>query len=138
MYNYFLLLPLLPQFPVSSPGSCMHLRVVKIHIIHFKTILFYNNLILLLDLQRMTSIYSTQKKTSVPSSHTTPPVSTVTINRLMVYKEIIVAYCENHMTHINTLLKNVDVLRLGQIVHVVPAGLEVSTNLIFTFSIIVT
>ena len=42
------------------------------------------------------------------------------------------------MTHINTLLKNVDVLRLGQIVHVVTAGLEVSTNLIFTFSIIVT
>jgi len=85
----------------------------------------------------MTSIKITQK-TSFPGSHTTPPISTVTINRLMIFKEIIAAYCENHMNHTNTPLKNVDVLRLGQVVHIVTAGFEVSTNLIFTSSVIVT
>jgi hypothetical protein len=41
------------------------------------------------------------------------------------------------MNHINTLWKNVNVLRLEQVVHIVTAGLEVSTNLIFTSSVIV-
>jgi hypothetical protein len=56
----------------------------------------------------------------------------------MIFKEIIVAYCENHMNHINTMWKNVDVLRLGQVVHIVTARFEVSTNLKFTSSIRVT
>jgi hypothetical protein len=42
------------------------------------------------------------------------------------------------MNHINTLWKNVNVLRLGQVLHTVTAGLEVSTNLIFTSSFILT
>jgi hypothetical protein len=56
----------------------------------------------------------------------------------MVSKEIIAAYCENHTKHINTTCKNVDVLRLGQVVHIVTAGLEVSMDLMFMSSIIVT
>jgi hypothetical protein len=56
----------------------------------------------------------------------------------MVSKEIIAAYCENNTKQINTTWKNVDVLRLGQVVHIVTAGLEVSTDLMFTPSIIVT
>jgi hypothetical protein len=55
----------------------------------------------------------------------------------MVFKEITAAYCENHM-YINKMWKNVDVLRLGQVVHIVTVGLEVSMNLIFTSSITVT
>ena len=42
------------------------------------------------------------------------------------------------MNHINTMSKKVDVLRLGQVVYKVTAGLEVSMNLIFTSSIIAT
>jgi hypothetical protein len=49
-------------------------------------------------------------KNSVRTSKRTPYFTTTKINWLMLFKEIIAVYIENHMKPINTLAKNAELL----------------------------
>jgi hypothetical protein len=61
---------------------------------------------------------------SVRTSQETHSVSIATTNRLMLFREIIAVYCENHTEHINTLCgQNVGFSILKLLVHIVTAVL---------------
>jgi hypothetical protein len=47
-------------------------------------------------------------------------VSATKINRLMLFREIIAVYCENHTEHMNTLCgQNVELVNVKQVVYMV-------------------
>jgi hypothetical protein len=63
-------------------------------------------------------------KNSVRTSQETHYVSATKPNRLMLFREIIAVYCENHMEHMNTLHgPTVKYSMLKQMVHIVTTGL---------------
>jgi hypothetical protein len=66
------------------------------------------------------SFWSSSESTVQFVPHRKHYVSATKPNRLMLFREIIAVYCENHTEHINTLCgQNAVILMLKQVVHMV-------------------